>query len=334
MAADLKTLKDRAQIIAAIRRFFASRDFIEVETPALVPSPGMEPHLLAFRTEYVSENGRQHVPLYLPTSPEFHMKRLLCRGAERIYQLARSFRNGETGDLHQPEFCMLEWYRAHADYTGIMNDTETMVAAAAGSVHDPPVIRIGDRSIDLSPPWERLTVAEAWERFTGINLKGCPSHGDLLAAGREIGVRNLRDTDPRDVLYFKIFLERIEPHLGRDRPVILYEYPADMAALARLKPGDPSVALRFEVYIAGIELANAFDELTDPDVQLQRCRMAQEIQRESGREPFPVDTAFIGALQGGMPPAAGIALGVDRLIMLILGKSTIHDVIAFPFDGI
>ncbi|HPQ40162.1 MAG TPA: EF-P lysine aminoacylase GenX, partial [bacterium] len=204
---------------------------------------------------------------------------------------------------------------------------------AADAIHGEPVIQTGGGRIDLTPPWERLTVAEAWSRYTGIDLSACPSAPELRAAGRDIGVPHLLDDDPWDVLYFKIFLDRIEPYLGRERPVILYEYPASMAALARLKPGDPSVALRFEVYIAGIELANAFDELTDPEIQLRRCEEARKIQQESGRDPFPVDTAFIGALEQGMPPSAGIALGVDRLIMLILGKTTVADVIAFPFDG-
>ncbi|MBN1297237.1 EF-P lysine aminoacylase GenX [bacterium] len=332
MAANLDTLRHRARIVAAIRHFFASRDFLEVETPYLVSSPGMEPHLNAFRTDFISENRQDRILRYLPTSPEFHMKRLLCQGADRIFQLARSFRNGEIGDLHQPEFCMLEWYRAHADYLAIMDDVEEVITAAAREVHGEPVLSYRGRIIDLARPWHRITVADVWRRFADIDLVKFSSAEALRCAGRAAAVPNLREDDSWDILYFKIFLDRIERNLGWDRPVILYEYPAGMAALARLKPGNPTVALRFELYIAGIELANAFDELTDPEIQLERCMESRKIQIESGAEPFPLDMEFIDALRQGMPPSAGIALGLDRLIMLLLGKNSIGDVIAFPFD--
>ena len=343
MPTTIDILKQRAKIMQSIRDFFTSYDFLEVETPYLVTSPGMEPHLNAFETTFIPEGFKgnpnsetssassQIRHLYLPTSPEFHMKRLLCQGHHRIFQLARSFRNGETGDLHQPEFTMLEWYRANDTYESIMEDTEMLFYKVAINILGKPTVRRQDQIIDLSPPWERLTVKEAWLKYTGIDLNTSYNADALRTEGRELGVPHLLDDDPQDVLYFKIFLNLIEPKLGLKKPTILYEYPADMAALARLKPDDPSVALRFEVYAGGLELGNAFDELTDPDIQLQRCHEAQQIQLQEGNKPFPIDHDFINALKSGMPRSAGIAVGVDRMIMLLLEKESIKDVVAFSW---
>lgn len=332
MTATKKTLKARYEIIRAIREFFHSQKFIEVETPLLVVSPGMEPHLEAFQTRFVTESGSESRELFLPTSPEFHMKRLLVRGHQRIFQITHSFRNGEVGGHHQPEFCMLEWYRANRDYTSIMRDTEELVFHVATHVVGSSVIGSGAGSIDLTPPWERLTVREAWQRYTGIDLDRCSDATTLRREGQALNVEYLLDTDTYDEVYFKIFLSLIEPELGKTRPTILMEYPASMAALSRLKPEDPSVALRFEVYARGLELGNAFDELTDVNIQLQRCKEAQQEQIDQGKVPFPIDTAFIKALRDGMPPSAGIAVGVDRLVMLLLEKQSIEEVVAFPFS--
>ena len=334
MAALPETLEKRARIIQTIRAFFVGNGFLEVETPSLVVSPGMEPNLDAFETSFIPEcSARKPVTsLYLPTSPEFHMKRLLCQGFSNIFQIARAFRNGETGNLHQPEFAILEWYRAGDSYESIMNDVEKLFLAISRVLSENDYLTFGGSKIDLSIPWIRLTVREAWHLFADIDLEKCTTTVTLRKEGQRIGVGNLRPEDSWDILYFKIFLDRIEPFLGLGKPVILYEYPAEMAALARLKPDDPSVALRFEVYAAGMELGNAFDELTDPGLQRQRCETARKIQMENGKKPFPIDEAFLNALETGMPASAGIAMGIDRIVMLFLGYASIHDVVAFPFQ--
>ena len=333
MAALPETLEKRARIIQTIRTFFADNSFLEVETPCLVTSPGMEPNLDAFETTFIPEGTAQGpiTSLYLPTSPEFHMKQLLCQGFSKIFQITRAFRNGETGHLHQPEFAILEWYRAGESYESIMKDVEKLFLAISRVLSENDYLTFGDSQIDLSIPWIRLTVREAWHLFANIDLEACTTRVTLRKAGQRVGVGNLRPEDPWEILYFKIFLDRIEPFLGLGKPVILYEYPAEMAALARLKPDDPSVALRFEVYAAGMELGNAFDELTDPKMQRQRCETARRIQMESGKKPFPLDEAFLNALETGMPASAGIAMGIDRIVMLFLGYASIYDVVAFPF---
>lgn len=333
MTASIETLRQRAAIIQAIREFFIENGFLEVETPTLAPSPGMDPYLNAFETvyhpEFTSPTSTQ--TLYLPTSPEFHMKRLIGRGCGNIFQICRSFRNGETGSLHQPEFTMIEWYRSGEPYTKIMEDVENLFSYTARKALSITSILRNDKHFNLLPPWERLTVKQAWLNFTGIDLDRCSTAKDLLAEGRRIGVENLKTDDSWDTLYFKIFLGRIEPYLGKAAPLILYEFPADMAALSRLKPSDPSVALRFEVYIDGVEICNAFDELTDPDIQRTRFDEARALQKSLGKKPFPLDEQFIAALEKGLPACSGIALGVDRMIMLLLNKQTIQEVLAFPF---
>jgi elongation factor P--(R)-beta-lysine ligase len=334
MAASLHTLKQRALIIQAIRRFFVSNGFLEVETPSLVPSPGMEPHLNAFKTVYYPEFSSLCRPqqLYLPTSPEFHMKRMLAKGCRKIFQVCRAFRNGEQSNMHQPEFTILEWYRTNAGYFDIMKDVENLFISIITNGMGVSSIGHSLHNIDYSPPWPKLTVSDAWQTYTGINLERNYTADKLRKEGIKLGVNNLHSDDSRESVYFKIFLDRIEPYLGKDRPVFLYDYPADMAALARLKPENPSVAMRFELYIAGMELGNAFDEVVDPRVQISRCENARALQKSLGKEPFPIDEEFIKALEKGIPPSAGIAMGVDRMLMLLLNRKTIQDVTAFPFN--
>jgi elongation factor P--(R)-beta-lysine ligase len=333
MTASIDTLRQRAAIIQTIRRFFIENGFLEVDTPALVSSPGMEPYLNAFETAFHPEFTARSPSrtLYLPTSPEFHMKRLLSRGSGDIFQICRAFRNGETGQLHQPEFTMLEWYRAGKTYSCIMEDVENLFLYTVQKALATTFICRNDRRIDLTPPWQRMTVNQAWKTYTGIDLETCETAAQLLAEGRRLDVPHLKPDDSRETLYYKIFLDRIEPYLGMQAPLFLHEYPADMAALARLKPDDPSVALRFELYIDGIELCNAFDELIDPAVQKTRCETARALQVSLGKKPFPLDEQFIAALEQGLPPCAGIALGIDRMIMLLLNKRSIQDILAFPF---
>jgi len=323
----LAALQARAVALAALRRFFAERDFLEVETPLLVPSPGLELHLDAVR----AGDG------YLITSPEYQMKRLLAAGFERIYQVCKCFRAGEHGPHHASEFTMVEWYRGFAELDTIIADTEQLVAAivsavaaAAGAVPGaPPIARVAGRSIDVTPPWPRLTVRDAMRTWAGVDVAGDEPADHLVAAVRAAGIA-VADGTAWDDAFFAAFLARVDPALAAlDRPVILEDWPAPLAALARRKPDDPRTALRFEAYVGGLELANAFGELTDPIEQRARFELEQATRRDRGRPVYPIDDKLIAALAEGLPPSAGIALGFDRLVMLATGAATIDSVLTF-----
>jgi lysyl-tRNA synthetase class 2 len=304
----LKRLRERASACAAVRRFFDARGFIEVHTPVIVPSPGLDLHLDAFEIAGASDAA----PRWLVTSPEYQMKRLLADGWTRIYQMTPCFRRGEQGHRHNPEFTMLEWYRAAADMADVMRDTEQLVAAVtSGSV------RLGERRIDLQPPLERLAVCEAFTRFAGW------SRDETLAAAANDEER-----------YFRVLVDVIEPALeGFERGVFLVDYPASQASLARRKPGDPSLAERFELYVGGVELCNGFGELVDPVEQRERLVRDQELRRARGLPVYPIDERFVRAL-ARVPPSAGNAMGFDRLVALACGTTEIADVIAFTTDDL
>jgi len=315
----IDALHARAKALAAVRAFFAAREFVEVETPLLVPSPGLEIHLDA-----VSAGDG-----YLITSPEYQMKRLLAGGFERIYQVCKCFRAGERGPHHASEFTMIEWYRAYAELDTIIEDTEALVHAVVRAVSGISQVRLGARTIDVTPPWPRTSVRDALKKWAGIDLKGDESAADLVAKVRAVGIAVADDTAWDDA-FFAAFLAKVDPAIAAlDHPLILEDWPAPLAALARKKPTDPSVALRFEAYIGGIELANAFGELTDPVEQRARFESDQRIRRERGRDVYPIDEKLIAALVEGLPPSAGIALGFDRLVMLATGAATIDQVLTF-----
>ena len=326
-------LETRGRVFAAIRAFFAGRGFVEVDTPALQVSPGLEPHLSAFATG-LREPGAGVAPRFLHTSPEFAMKKLLVAGVPRLFQLAHCFRNGERARTHHPEFTMLEWYRAGEGYRALMADCEALLGAALAASGRPHFTWQG-KAADAAAPWTYLSVAEAFERFCGIDLLAtapepeAPSLPLLAAAARPLGLVP-HDGDDWEDLFFRIFLERIEPELGIGAPAILYDYPISMAALARAKPGDPRLAERFELYVCGLELANAFGELTDAAAQRRRFRADQQKRRQRYGDAYPIDEDFLAALAAGMPESAGIALGVDRLVMLASGAETIEDVLWAP----
>ncbi len=322
----------RGRIIAAIRTFFAGRGFAEVETPALQISPGMEPHLQAFVTE-LRQPGDPPRSIYLHTSPEFAMKKLLAAGMPKIFQLARVFRNAERSRTHHPEFTMLEWYRADSGYRDLMYDCEALLRAclvAAGG----KLFRWQDKSCDPSRPFDRLSVAEAFRRYCDLDLLAtapdpmAPDVTLLAEAARPLGVAP-HDGDDWEDLFFRLFLARVEPHLGVGVPTFLYDYPISLAALARGKPDDPRLAERFELYVAGLELANGFSELTDPVLQRARLMVDQEKKLRRYGVTYPIDEDFIAAL-AEMPDSAGIALGLDRLVMLATGASQIDDVLWAP----
>jgi lysyl-tRNA synthetase class 2 len=322
-------MEKRAAILAAVRAFFRDAGFLEVETPTVVALPGMEPHLDPFRTGVTEVGGANH-DAYLITSPEYSMKKLLAAGLPRVFEIARCYRNGEPWDgSHNPEFTMIEWYRADADYAAIMADMETMVASVAKAVTGSDKIRHQGREIDLAPPWDRMTVAEAMERHAGLDLGRAIDDPVWFRAAVEAKGCTLTADDTWDDVFFKIFLRDVEPKLGVDRPLILHEYPRSMAALARLKKADPRFAERFEAYVGGMELANAFSELNDAAEQRARLEEERDLRAKLGRHVYAVDEKFLEAV-GRMPEAAGIALGVDRLVMLLTDAAVISDVLFFP----
>lgn len=278
----------RSKVLAALRAWFGQAGFMEVETPVRLPAPALELHI----------DAEPAGTAFLRTSPELHMKRLLAAGYERIYQMGPCFRKGERGDLHHPEYTMLEWYRAQADYTDILHDTERLVSHVGHSVCPgklPP------------PPWPRLTVEELYLTYAGWN--------PVTAYDAERFEHDL--------------VTLIEPALPRDTPVFVMDYPAPAAALSRRKPNCETVAERFELYINGVEIANAFSELIDPVEQRSRFEQCARERAARGSAVYPLDEAFLNALEAGMPPSGGIALGIDRLVMVLLGANSLAEVIGF-----
>jgi lysyl-tRNA synthetase class 2 len=320
LAARLPFLQRRARLTAATRAFFAARQYMEVETPYAVTAPGEEVHLRPFATVRQHPDGREE-PLWLHTSPEFAMKRLLVAQAGPIFQLARVWRNGEGSALHAPEFTMLEWYRPGADMDGLIAETTALLRAVL-----PPVVACRGIRTDLGQV-ERLTVAEAFTRYVGADLLA--SAGDAAALATAAGVR-LREGETWEDLFFRLLLERVEPHLGRAHPTFLTHWPAEQAALARRDPADPRVAERFELFVCGMELANAFVELTDPVEQRARFVAERARRHDLYGADWPLDEDFLAALSHGMPAAAGIALGFDRLAMLAAGADRIAQVFWLP----
>ncbi|MEI7899691.1 MAG: EF-P lysine aminoacylase EpmA [bacterium] len=290
-------LETRSRVLRAVRDFFYSRDFIEVETPVRIPAPALETHIDA------PPAGRA----WLRASPELHMKRLLAGGCTRIFQIGPCFRSGECGSRHNPEFTLLEWYRTEAGYTDILRDTEALFGYVFQTVTGQMTFTFCGTLIDLARPWHCLTVRQAFLKWAGWDPV---AHWDA-------------DRFDRDLI------GKVEPALPRDKPCVLTDYPAPAASLARLKPNAPRVAERWEVYAGGLELANAYSELCDPAAQRARFLEAAEERRRLGKEVYPLDELFLAALESGLPPCGGIALGIDRLVMLVCGVTDIAD--ARPF---
>jgi elongation factor P--(R)-beta-lysine ligase len=324
----------RNRIVAALRSWFAAREFVEVETAILRNSPGNEAHLHAFATTLINSD-RSSVPLYVRTSPEFACKKLLAAGERRIVEFARSFRNGERGALHHPEFTLLEWYRAAEPYKALMEDCAAIMRAAALAAGASQFHWRG-RSADPFAQPERLTVTEAFARFANIDLLATLSGGAadrerFARAATDAGIRIAEDDCWSDI-FSRVLVERIEPNLGIGRVTILDQYPALLSALAR-PAHDPRLAERFELYVCGVEIANGFGELTDP--AMQRRRLQEEMAEKERRygERYPLDEDFLAAL-AHMPQACGVALGLDRLVMLATGASRIDQVLWTPFDDV
>jgi lysyl-tRNA synthetase class 2 len=307
-----KLVEARARALRETRAFFESRGYLEVETPIAIPCPGLDLHLDAFEavpTGVAPDANRAR--RYLSTSPEYQMKRLLVAGHARIFQITRAFRAGELGERHNPEFTILEFYRAHAGADAIMRDTEQLVARVTGGA-----VRLGDRTIDVTPPLGRVTLAEAFERWADTP--------------RDEMLRLAEHDEDR---FFRLLVERVEPGLAAEpRGVFVTEYPATQASLARKKPGDARVAERFELYVAGVELCNGFGELTDAAEQRARFVHDQEERARRGKPVYPLDERFLEDLARGMPDSGGNAVGFDRLVALAAGTTRIGDVMAFTDD--
>jgi len=297
LSVNLSNLETRSRVLRAVRDFFYAENFTEVETPVRIPAPALETHIDA------PASGRA----WLRTSPELHMKRLMAAGCARLFQIGPCFRTGECGSRHNPEFTLLEWYRAGADYTDILRDTEAIFSRVFQTIAGSETFTYRGRRIDLTRPWHCLTVRDAFRTW---------ANWDPVA-----------DWDP-DRFDFDL-VSKVEPALPQDKPCVLTDYPAPAAALARLKPHDPSVAERWEVYVGGLELANAYSELCDPAAQRARFVETAEARRRLDKEVYPLDEPFLAALEQGLPPCGGIALGIDRLIMLACDANEIAEVRPF-----
>jgi lysyl-tRNA synthetase class 2 len=318
-------LQARARILQEIRNFFNERSYLEVETPALQVAPCMEAHIQAFKTEIISADRQTRKALYLHTSPEFAMKKLLVAGLQEIYQFAKVFRNAEGSSWHSPEFTMLEWYQVGMDYKDMMKETLDLVR----HVLKAPVKAEG-RPCDPREPWEKITVVDALKKYADVDIsKNLNDLDHVRREGKRIGVYVSPHDDWENAL-LKILMEKVEPRLGTPAPSIIYDYPVSMAALSRPKPEDPRFAERFEVYLCGIELANAFGELTDPKIQRERFRADVALRKKVYGDDYPVDEDFLRALEFGLPPCSGNALGIDRLVMLATGADRIDLVQAAP----
>ncbi|WP_158162178.1 elongation factor P--(R)-beta-lysine ligase [Grimontia hollisae] len=311
--AEIETLKARARLVNDIRCFFAERDVWEVDTPAMSQATVTDVHLHTFKTDFVGPGFAKGIPLYMMTSPEFHMKRLLAAGSGAIYQINKAFRNEEAGRNHNPEFTMLEWYRPGFDHHALMDEMDALLQRVLGVKNA-----------------ERMTYQEAFIKVLGV----CPLEGsmdELKAAAALLGLSDIADQEEdRDTLLQLLFSVGVEAQIGQTVPAFIYNFPASQAALARVCENDNRVAARFEVYFKGIELANGFYELDDANEQLARFEEDNRKRGKMGLQPQPIDHHLLDALRHGLPECAGVALGVDRLIMLALDKAHIDDVIAFP----
>jgi elongation factor P--(R)-beta-lysine ligase len=348
--ATLPTLQRRARLLAVIRHFFDEAGYFEVETPLLSADIVVDAWLEPFVAEWLpllSDWAQGGSPRYLQTSPEFAMKRLLASGATAIYQVGKVFRNSELGELHNPEFTMLEWYRVGDDHHAQMNWTELVVKHVFGvaaelmgrdAPRDEAFARHRDLVHRVADPrsFERLSYDDAFERHAGQRVLGCDtaSLAELAARHRLVPPPGLASHD-RDGWLNWLLAELVEPHLGRERPTFLFNYPASQAALAQVsqsQPGEPLVAERFELYIDGVELCNGYHELTDPAALRARVQEQLAIRSAAGLRPLPAHSRLLAAMDAGLPPSSGNALGVDRLVMLALGETRLSAVIAFPFD--
>jgi lysyl-tRNA synthetase class 2 len=320
------TFKTRSQVISAIRQFFNEHDFVEVETPVLQPSPGG-----ALARPFVTYHHALDQDFYLRIAPELHLKRLIVGGLDRVYELGRIFRNEGVSTRHNPEFTMMESYQAYADYNDVMDMLEEMVAWVSKKVMGTTRIKYGDYSINFKPPWPRLTLREAVEQYSGIDFVTYPTADGLRDRMKDkmkaLGLK----VDPEKnwaKLVDELISTFVEPSLIQ--PTFLKDYPVSMSPLAKTKPGEDRVVERFEAFAGGMEIANAFSELNDPDEQRQRFVQQKKERHDNEEESWTIDEDYLLALEYGMPPTGGLGVGIDRLVMLLTNQQSIREVILFP----
>lgn len=325
----------REKVITAIRTFFLNQGFHDVETPLLTGSLPPESYVDVFETTLL-DRQRRPTRAFLPTSPEPFLKKLLVSGIGNCFSITKSFRNTENqSTTHNPEFTILEWYRVGADYTDIMKDCEDLLVFINTYINRPKgatdtkMLLYQGKKVMLTRPWERLTVTEAFKKYSHINLKHALTQKQLFVLAKAKGYR-IAKNDTWEELFLQIFLNEVEPRLGRGKPTIIYDYPVALAALSKKKKSDPRFAERFEFYIEGLELGDAYSELTDWKEQEERFKSEEKERQQLGKTPHPIDTDFIDALKVGMPETGGIAVGVDRLIMLFADVANIADTMFFP----
>jgi elongation factor P--(R)-beta-lysine ligase len=326
---NISYLMKRSQIIDAIRAFFKSDGFLEIDSPLMVKSPGMEPYLEVFETTLIDADS-QKKRAFLLTSPEYALKKLLVAGIPKLFSICKSFRNGEgLSRKHNPEFTIMEWYRTNASYLEIMRDCENMFLSIATAMGGSRSWTYQGHEYDLTTPWERVSVSEAFQKYCGIDTETLLDETKLLEAGKKRGFA-VDDSTTWEQIYNQFFLNDIEPHFGVDRPTIIYDFPASQASLSKKKESDPRFAERFEFYIAGIEMGNAFSELTDSDEQLRRFELERAEREALGKTMYDIDMDYVAAIKAGLPPTGGIAVGIDRICMFFADAPSIEDVLVFP----
>jgi len=314
--ATLETLKKRAAILQQIRQFFAARHILEVDTPLLSHASVTDPHIHAIPAFFKTYGASSEQALYLQTSPEYAMKRLLAAGSGSIFQLCKAFRQGDLGKIHNPEFTMLEWYHLNFDHHALMNEVDELL-----------------QGILQTPPAERFSYAALFEKFLNLNPHTA-SLPELINCARQHAIQFTTETSDKNLWLELLLTHCIEPHIGREKPVFLYDFPITQAALARIRYDEtPPVASRFEVYFKGVELANGFHELQDANEQRKRFITDLDYRTEHHLPHPPIDENFLAALTAGLPNCSGVALGVDRLIMLALNLSSIEEVLSFSFQN-
>ena len=318
----------RSRIIQAVRSFFISHSYLEVDPPYLTPYPTLDSNIHSMETRFNDEAGNGH-PLFLHTSPEHAMKKLLAAGADRIFFLGKVFRDRERTLLHNPEFSMVEWYRTEATYRDIQNDAQELICTIAREVLSTQHLLYQGKKIDLTPPWDSINLSDLFDQKIGIDIKEAQTLESLKEAAASCNIRFQPDDD-WDTLFFRLFLEKIEPELGHPTPSFVLDYPLRMGLMAKRKEDNPEWVERVELYIAGLELANGYSELLDTEEQKRRFEEEQKKKMTELHKLYPVDTELLSALETGIPPSAGMALGVDRLVMLFTDKKDIQDVLLFP----
>ncbi|MBU2592444.1 MAG: EF-P lysine aminoacylase EpmA [Patescibacteria group bacterium] len=321
---DWQIFKLRSELIGRIRAFFEKAGFLEVQTPLLSPALVPESYLEVFQTELKDKLGNS-APAFLTPSPELWHKKLLAAGSGNIFEITKSFRNTDLGGrFHLPEFTLLEWYRTGADYFDTMEDCQELIRSAASGNK----LFYQGKSVNLTPPFERISIIEAFAKYAGIDDKTLFDKKSLVSWALKNNYR-ISLEDDWEMVYNLVFLKEIEPKLGFGRPTIIYDFPAEFAPLAKTNPKDSRVKERFELYIAGVELADAYSELTDPIEQKKQFEKEVKLRRKMDKLEHPVDWDFIKALESGLPDCSGVALGVDRLIMLLADKTEIGEVVLF-----